>query len=55
VLLLVPGVPLINGVKDLINGYPMNGLARGVNALVIVLCIAVGLSFALWLTGALLP
>lgn len=55
VLLLVPGVPLINGTKDLINGYPMNGVARGVNALVIVLCIAVGLSAALWITGVTLP
>ncbi len=51
VLLLVPGVPLINAVQDLIKGYTMNGLARGIYGGILALAIALGISMALWLTG----
>ena len=47
VLLLIPGVPLIHAVQDLMKGYPMTGLARGVNAAVIATCIALGLLLAM--------
>lgn len=47
VLYLVPGVPLINGVIDIVEGYTLTGFARLVNALMLVLCIAIGLSLTL--------
>ncbi|MBX3060993.1 MAG: threonine/serine exporter family protein [Anaerolineae bacterium] len=52
VLLLAPGVPLINAAHDLIRGYMSNGVARGVTGLLISLAIAVGLLLAILLTGA---
>lgn len=51
VLLLVPGVPLINAIQDLIKGYMMNGLARGIWGSILSLAIALGLTIALWITG----
>lgn len=52
VLLLAPGVPLINAAHDLIRGYMSNGVTRGVTGLLISLAIAVGLLLAILLTGA---
>ena len=43
VLFLIPGVPLINAFVDLIDGNTTNGIIRGVNALIHVLAIALGL------------
>jgi len=51
VLLLVPGVPLINSVQDLMKGYPITGIARGVTGGVIAACIALGLLLAVSLLG----
>lgn len=51
VLLLVPGVPLINAAEDLIRGHIVTGLARGFSGLLIALAIALGLALAIWLTG----
>jgi uncharacterized membrane protein YjjP (DUF1212 family) len=52
VLLLVPGVPMINAVEDLITGHPVVGVARGVGAALVALLIALGLLLAINLTGA---
>jgi len=49
VLFLVPGVPLINAITDLIEGYTLNGVARGVSALLHALAIACGLVTVLFL------
>ena len=54
VLLLVPGVPLINAAQDLIRGHLVTGIARGVTGLLISLAIALGLLLALGLTGVTL-
>lgn len=43
VLYLIPGVPLINCVVDIIEGYIPIGLARGVNGGFILICIALGM------------
>ncbi|MBZ0291772.1 MAG: threonine/serine exporter family protein [Anaerolineae bacterium] len=51
VLLLVPGVPLINSAEDIIQGHIVIGLTRGVNGLVISLCIALGLVLAMRILG----
>jgi uncharacterized membrane protein YjjP (DUF1212 family) len=49
VLFLVPGVPLINCLTDLVDGYIINGIDRGVNALMHAMAIAFGLALALYL------
>ena len=51
VLLLVPGVPLINATHDFLRGYMSNGITRGALGLIISMCIALGLLFAILLTG----
>lgn len=52
VLLLVPGVPLINCAEDLMKGHMVTGLVRGLNGALISVCIAIGLLLAMTLTGA---
>lgn len=47
VLLLVPGVPLINASVDILRGHISAGLARATTSLVVFLGIALGLGFAL--------
>lgn len=54
VLLLVPGVPLINAAEDLLNGHMLTGVLRGLSGLLIVLSIALGLVLSFWLTGVAL-
>jgi uncharacterized membrane protein YjjP (DUF1212 family) len=51
VLYLVPGVPLINSVIDLIEGYLASALSRGLYAAFILLCIAAGMTFGITLLG----
>lgn len=55
VLFLIPGVPLINAIQDLMKGYTANGLTRGVVGLIVTLAIATGVFFTLTLTGLHLP
>lgn len=49
VLYLIPGVPLINGVIDMVEGHTLTGFSRLINALLLIVCIAVGLAFPLFL------
>ncbi|MDR0536733.1 MAG: threonine/serine exporter family protein [Tannerellaceae bacterium] len=49
VLYLIPGVPLINGVIDIVEGYILCGFARLTKAMLIIFCIAIGLSLTLWI------
>lgn len=51
VLLLVPGVPLINSAEDLIQGHIVIGLVRGFTGVLISLAIALGLLLAISLLG----
>lgn len=51
VLYLVPGVPLINGIMDIIDGHVLAGVSRLINATNLIICIAIGLSFTLLITG----
>jgi uncharacterized membrane protein YjjP (DUF1212 family) len=43
VLFLVPGIPLINSVTDMIDGNIQNGIVRATNGLIIAFAIALGL------------
>ena len=47
VLFLVPGVPLINGVTDIVEGHILIGCSRLVNAFLLIICLAIGLSATL--------
>ncbi len=49
VLLLVPGVQLINAAEDIIKGHLVTGLTRGFLGLIISLAIAIGITLALGL------
>jgi uncharacterized membrane protein YjjP (DUF1212 family) len=49
VLFLIPGVPLINGVIDIVEGYTLMGCSRLIQAFLLIICIAVGLSTSLLL------
>lgn len=46
-LFLVPGVPLINGVIDIVEGHTLIGMSRLINAFLLIFCIAVGLAMTL--------
>ena len=54
VLFLIPGVPLINGVIDIVEGHILNGIARLTSALMLIVCIAVGLSGTLMIVKSAL-
>lgn len=51
VLLLVPGVPLINAAQDMLKGHYVTGIVRGVTGGLVALSIALGLLFAMTLMG----
>ncbi|GAA0880599.1 threonine/serine exporter family protein [Algoriphagus jejuensis] len=48
VLYLIPGVPLIIAFVDLLDGYILNGIDRGVNSLIHAFAIAAGLATVLY-------
>ncbi len=51
VLMLIPGVPLINMVLDFVRGHINVGISRGILGLLITLSIAIGLLLAVSITG----
>jgi uncharacterized membrane protein YjjP (DUF1212 family) len=48
-LFLIPGVPLINSFIDLLDGYIINGIDRGINASIHAFGIAAGLATILYI------
>lgn len=46
-LFLIPGVPLINSFVDVLDGHVLVGFSRLVSTLLLIMCIAIGLSFTL--------
>ncbi len=51
VLYLIPGVPLINSVIDFMDGHVLAGFSRLINACLLIICIAIGLSITLLILG----
>jgi uncharacterized membrane protein YjjP (DUF1212 family) len=49
-LLLVPGVPLINGVSDMVKGYVNTGISRLTMAVLLTLstCTGIVLAMSVW-------
>jgi uncharacterized membrane protein YjjP (DUF1212 family) len=54
-MIVVPGVPLINGVRDIVQNHVTIGLARIATSSIIVLVIALGLFSATIATGVSIP
>lgn len=51
VLFLIPGVPMINSIIDLLDGHVLAGMSRFINASLLIICISIGLSITLLLLG----
>ena len=51
VLFLIPGVPLINSILDILQGHILTGIARLVNATSLIICIAIGLFTSMLILG----
>lgn len=51
VLFLIPGVPLINSILDILEGHVLVGWSRAINAFILIICIAMGLSMTLLILG----
>lgn len=51
VLYLVPGVPLVNSVIDLIEGYVSTSIQRGFYGGFLLLCIAIGMAMSILIFG----
>lgn len=49
VLFLIPGIPLINAVQDILDGHVLMGIARAVHAGMLIVAIAFGLSLTMLL------
>lgn len=47
ILFLVPGVPFINAIVDLFDGYILNGMSRLINALLILISMTIGITTTL--------
>ena len=54
-MIIVPGVPLVNGVQDMFKNHMTQGLARLALGILVTLAIACGLFVATVLTGAKIP
>lgn len=50
-LYLIPGVPIINGVMDIIDKHVLSGITRLTNACMLVVCIAIGLTLTIVIFG----
>lgn len=49
VLFLIPGVPLINSMLDLLDGYVLNGISRLLNAMMLIISLTIGVSVTILL------
>ena len=52
VLYLIPGIPLINSISDIMDGNSLNGIIRALNGIVISFAIASGLLIAILIFNA---
>lgn len=51
VLFLIPGVPLINSIMDVLEGHVLTGISRMVNATTLIVSISIGFMFTLLCLG----
>ena len=50
IMLLIPGIALTNGVRDMLTGDLVTGMLRVVNAVMLAIAIACGFALSLFLT-----
>ncbi|GAD05334.1 hypothetical protein HQ45_02710 [Porphyromonas crevioricanis] len=50
VLYIIPGVPLINGIIDIVEGHTLSGTSRLIHSALIILSIACGMAITLLIT-----
>ena len=48
-LYLIPGIPYINSVSDMIEGFHLHAFSRFVGALILTACIAIGMTGAFYI------
>ena len=51
VLYLIPGIPYINSVSDLLDGHYISSFSRFVDALILTICLSLGLSGGILIMG----
>lgn len=51
VLFLIPGIPLINAMMDILDGHVLMAVSRLVQASTLIVCIALGLALTMLLLG----
>lgn len=51
VLFLIPGVPLLNALIEILEGHVLNGIEKLIHSCTIIVCIALGLLFTLVILG----
>ncbi len=51
VLFLIPGVPLINSIMDIMEGHVLTGISRAVNASVLIISLTIGFMASLLILG----
>ena len=51
VLFLIPGVPMINSILDILEGHVLAGTSRLINAANLIICIAIGFFFTIQILG----
>ncbi|QCC85840.1 threonine/serine exporter [Desulfovibrio desulfuricans] len=51
VLFLIPGIPLINAMLDILDGHVLMGVSRLIQASTLIICIALGLATTMLLMG----
>jgi uncharacterized membrane protein YjjP (DUF1212 family) len=47
----VPGVQMINSIMDLMHGHILMGISRGIHSIMMIACIAIGLSATMLIVG----
>ena len=50
-MLVIPGIPLVNAVRNLLCGNEMNGILQLAKVLIETLALAMGIYLALWMFG----
>ena len=50
-MLVIPGIPLVNSVRNLLCGNEMNGILQLAKVLIETLSLAMGIYLALWMFG----
>ncbi len=55
IMLLIPGIPMTNAIRDMINGDTISGIMRFVESLLWATSLALGFMVAMWLFGISQP